>query len=101
MKVLLTGINSSYLHTSLSVRTLCGYLNGIPDFSFKNENPLTGGFLCDFIELTVNQPYYDLLRKILEKGPDVVLFSTYIWNGELCGKLIHYTLRFSKLFYLV
>ena len=88
MKVLLTGINSSYLHTSLSVRTLCGYLNGIPGFSFKNENPLTGGFLCDFIELTVNQPYYDLLRKILEKGPDVVLFSTYIWNGELCGKLI-------------
>lgn len=88
MKVLLTGINSSYLHTSLSVRTLCGYLNGIPGFSFKNENPLTGGFLCDFIELTVNQSYYDLLRKILEKGPDVVLFSTYIWNGELCGKLI-------------
>lgn len=88
MKVLLTGINSSYLHTSLSVRTLCGYLNGIPGFSFKNEKPLTGGFLCDFIELTVNQPYYDLLRKILEKGPDVVLFSTYIWNGELCGKLI-------------
>ena len=88
MKVLLVGINSSYLHTSLSVRTLCGYLNGRAGFSFKNENPLTGGFLCDFIELTVNQPYYDLLRKIMEKGPDVVLFSTYIWNGELCGKLI-------------
>lgn len=88
MKVLLVGINSSYLHTSLSVRTLCGYLSGRAGLSFKNENPLTGGFLCDFIELTVNQPYYDLLRKILEKEPEAVLFSTYIWNGELCRKLI-------------
>lgn len=88
MKVLLTGINSSYLHTSLSVRTLCGYLNGRAGLPLKNKDSLTGNFYCVFIELTVNQPYYDLLRKILEKGPDVVLFSTYIWNGELCGKLI-------------
>lgn len=70
MKFLLVGLNASYMHTCLAVRSLSVY--------------------CDvpFVEFTINQPVGDILRGISKEKPDVVLFSTYIWNAEMVCKII-------------
>ena len=77
-KILLVAVNASYSHTSLSVRELCEYVKAqyIPDLEI------------DFRELTINQPFGDILREIAVYEPNVVLFSTYIWNGEIICKII-------------
>lgn len=70
MKFLLVAVNASYMHTCLAVRSLSGY--------------------CDipFLEFTINQPVGEILRGIYRENPDVVLFSTYIWNAEIICKII-------------
>lgn len=69
MKILLTAINAKYIHTSLSVRTLCAYA--------ASES-------VEFAEYTINERAEDILRSIYLKKCDAVLFSCYIWNIELC-----------------
>ncbi len=73
MKTLLVAINASYSHTCLAVRSIASYCNS-PDVSF--------------VEFTINQPVDEILRGIVQRNPDAVLFSTYIWNAELTVKLI-------------
>ncbi|MCQ2590654.1 MAG: DUF4080 domain-containing protein [Treponema sp.] len=70
MDFLLVGVNASYMHTCLGVRSLSAY--------------------CDipFVEFTINQPVGEILRGIASRKPDVVLFSTYIWNAEIICKII-------------
>lgn len=70
MTFLLVAINASYSHTSLAVRSLSA-CTGIP-----------------FCEFTINQPAGEILRGIEKYKPDVVLFSTYIWNAEITAKII-------------
>lgn len=70
MTFLLVAINASYSHTSLAVRSLSA-CTGIP-----------------FCEFTINQPVGEILRGIEKQKPDVVLFSTYIWNAEITAKII-------------
>lgn len=70
MQYLLVGVNASYSHTSLSVRTLSTY-SSIP-----------------FLEFTINQTHTQILREIIEKKADVILFSTYIWNAQIICNLI-------------
>lgn len=70
MKFLLVAVNASFSHTCLAVRQLSAF---------------TG---IEFIEFTINQPVGEILRGIKELNPDVVLFSTYIWNGEIISKII-------------
>lgn len=73
MKTLLVALNASYSHTCLAVRSIAAYCNS-PD--------------VEFVEFTINQPVGEILRGIVQKKPDAVLFSTYIWNAELTVKLI-------------
>lgn len=75
-KWLLVALNAKYSHTSLSVRSICSYIlkNGYNNISF--------------FEGTINDEYFCLLNSILEKNPDVIGFSCYIWNIELVKKLV-------------
>lgn len=75
-KWLLVALNAKYSHTSLSVRSICSYVlkNGYNNISF--------------FEGTINDEYFSLLNSILEKKPDVIGFSSYIWNIELVKKLV-------------
>ncbi|MBE7014577.1 MAG: DUF4080 domain-containing protein [Ruminococcaceae bacterium] len=75
-KWLLVALNAKYSHTSLSVRSICSYVlkNGYNNISF--------------FEGTINDEYFCLLNSILEKNPDVIGFSCYIWNIELVKKLV-------------
>ena len=77
-KILLVAVNASYSHTCLSVRGLCEYIKAqkLPNVEIN------------FKEVTINQPFGDILREIAITEPDAVLFSTYIWNAELTCKII-------------
>lgn len=102
MKTLLVGINASYSHTCLAVRSICAYVNQGGEVSPSLQSPRSAAVFsanpsagsdaarnaCSFVEFTINQPVGDILRGIVEQKPDTVLFSTYIWNAEITCKLI-------------
>lgn len=66
MKVLLTTLNSKYIHSNLAIRYLKGYLDGDYDI--------------DILEFTINQNLNKIIGDIYRLDSDVVGFSTYIWN---------------------
>lgn len=74
MKILLTAINSKFIHSNLAVR----YLK-----SFTNDLPYEGKIQ----EFTINDREERILEEIIKEDPDVVAFSTYIWNVELIERL--------------
>lgn len=77
-KILLVAVNASYSHTCLAVRGLCEYV----------KNQKLSNVEIGFKEVTINQPFGDILRELAISEPDAVLFSTYIWNVELTCKII-------------
>ena len=78
MKILLVGINASYSHTSLAVRSICEYVKKHASSSID----------ISFAEFTINQPVGEILRGIYKKESSLLLFSTYIWNAEITAKII-------------
>jgi len=74
MKLLLIGLNSRYTHTSLGIYSISKYLKSK---NIDNE-------ICEY---TINDPYESIFYSICEKAPDVVGFSTYIWNINLSKRL--------------
>lgn len=91
MKFLFVGINASYSHTCLAVRSICEYvkkqLNKTSD-ELGVPKPAQGYPVLETVEFTINQPVGEILRGIYEHQPDIVLFSTYIWNAEITAKII-------------
>ena len=74
MNVLLTALNSKFIHTNLAVR----YLK-----QFAKER----GYCCEIAEYTVNQHLPDILDEIYRLRPDVLFLSCYIWNIEMMLEL--------------
>lgn len=74
MKILLVGINSKFIHSNLAIRYLYAYTK---DLKYNIE----------IKEYTINDSIENILRGILEEEPDVICFSTYIWNTDLVKKL--------------
>lgn len=70
MKILLTAINSKFIHSNLAVR----YLK-----AFTKDLPYEGKIR----EFSINDREERILKEIIEEKADVVAFSTYIWNVEL------------------
>lgn len=79
MKIILTTLNSKYIHSNLAIRYLKEYIYNIDDIDIALE------------EFTINQNIDFILSEVFKKKPDLVCFSTYIWNLnqtlELCNKL--------------
>lgn len=74
MKVLLVAINSKYIHTNISLR----YLEKI-----SKKLPME----TERVEFTINEQKDRILEEIIERKPDLVAFSVYIWNFELVREL--------------
>ena len=74
MKVLLTAINSKYIHSNLAVRYLRSFTKDL-DYEGKIK------------EFTINDREERILEEIIREKPDVVAFSTYIWNVEMISRL--------------
>ena len=73
-KILFVAVNACYNHTNIAIRSLALY---------SNHPEITG-----IGEWTINQPVGDILRGIVSRNPELVLFSTYIWNIEIVQKLM-------------
>lgn len=72
--ILLVGLNARYTHTALGIYSIKAYL--------KEK-----GIQSETAEYTINDPYEHTLYDIIEKNPDIIGFSTYIWNIELVKRL--------------
>ena len=69
-KILLVGINSQYVHLNIAVRTLKKFVESNSDEKIE------------IYETNINNQLLNIIKDIFEKQPDVVIFSTYIWNKE-------------------
>ncbi|GAA0084338.1 B12-binding domain-containing radical SAM protein [Clostridium sp. CTA-7] len=74
MKILLTAINSKFVHSNLAVRYLRAFT--------KDMN-----YDCKIREFSINDREEKILEEIIKEKPNVVAFSTYIWNIEMIKKL--------------
>ena len=77
MKILLTTLNSKFIHTNLAIRYLKEFV--------KDLLPV------DIREYTINNDLDYILKDIYRNNYDIVLFSTYIWNvydtAKICENL--------------
>ena len=76
MKILLTAVNSKYIHSNLAVRYLRQFTK---DMAYE----------CKVREFSINDRDERILEEIIKERPDVVAFSTYIWNIEMITRLSH------------
>lgn len=79
MKILLTTLNSKFIHTNLAIRYLNQMVKDIEDID------------VDIREYTINNELDFILKDIYSNNYDVILFSTYIWNVndivKICNNL--------------
>ena len=75
MRILLTAINAKYIHSNLAVYNLKAVTDKYGD-------------QIEIAEYTINQQPDEILADIYKKQPDVIAFSTYIWNRCMVGELI-------------
>ncbi|MCF6462103.1 cobalamin-dependent protein, partial [Clostridium sp. Cult1] len=68
MNIVLTTLNSKFIHSALSIRYLKSYSQDIAPI--------------ELMEFTVNQNLDYIVGEIYKKDPDIIGFSTYIWNRE-------------------
>ena len=78
MKILLAAVNAKFNHTNIAVRSIAGYARGKIPVAHQVE----------FGEWTINMPPSEILRGLVQKKPDMIIFSTYIWNSEIIQKII-------------
>ena len=70
MNVVLTTLNSKFIHSSLALRYLKAY-------------GAIRGQAYDVVEYTINMPVLNIISDITERQIDVVGFACYIWNIEM------------------
>lgn len=75
MRVLLTAINSKYIHTGLGLRYVSGYAKA-------------QGHEVELLEETINSQILDVLEKIMVAQAEVYGFSVHIWNKPFVMRLI-------------
>lgn len=74
MKILITTLNSKYIHKSLALRLLYVATKDHHDVSFK--------------EYTIKDDLDRIVHELLSLKIDVLAFSIYIWNVELIKEII-------------
>lgn len=75
MKVLLTAINAKYIHSNLAVYSLKSYAS-----AYEQD--------ISIAEYTINQGIDDILADIYRQVPEVLCFSSYVWNIVYVKQLI-------------
>ena len=76
MKIVLCSINSKYIHSSLGVWYL-----------FAASKKINTPHTVTVVESTINNHVEDIVAMVNREKPDVVGFSTYIWNVEYVHKI--------------
>lgn len=73
MKILLTTLNSKFIHSNLAIKYLSAMVGDKADVKTK--------------EFTINEDIEEILYSITKEGYDLVAFSCYIWNIEKTLKI--------------
>lgn len=68
MKIILSTLNAKFIHSSLSIRYLQEYVRDIQKVEIQ--------------EYTINQNIDFIVSELYDLNPDILGFSTYIWNVE-------------------
>lgn len=71
MKILLTAVNTKYIHSNPAIYSLKAYAE-------KKDPELIGRI--GIAEYTINHQISDILADLYKRKPDVIGFSCYIWN---------------------
>lgn len=79
--IVFVGINSRFNHVNLAVRSIDAYIKSNSKF-YSNDYQL---ILKNF---TISEPLIKILRGIILEKPDLIIFSTYIWNSLLVFEVI-------------
>lgn len=74
MNIVLTTLNAKYIHTNLAIRYLKAYAQ--PKYD------------ATIVEYTIKDPVINIVSDLIQKKPDVIGFSCYIWNIEETIKVI-------------
>lgn len=69
MKIILSTLNSKFIHTALSLR----YLKAYAEKTDENRD-------IQIAEYTINQNINYIIGELYRKKPDILCFSVYIWN---------------------
>ncbi|WP_125153833.1 B12-binding domain-containing radical SAM protein [Clostridium rectalis] len=81
MKVVLTAVNSKFIHSNLAIRYLKAYTE---DLSYQ----------CIMKEFTINDRIERIVEELISEKPNIIGFSCYIWN-------IDYVIQISRLIKLI
>lgn len=73
-KVVLVSIDSRFIHTNIALRYMKEFTKDLK-------------YDCVIMEYTIQSPLMDMLDDILDCEPDMVGFSTYIWNVEQVSRI--------------
>lgn len=84
MKILITSLNSKFIHLNLAIRYLKKYLMVSDKINVSIE------------EFTINQSNDFIVKKIIMSKIDVVAFSVYIWNVEKTLEIISVIKKINK-----
>ncbi|AST91421.1 B12-binding domain-containing radical SAM protein [Sutcliffiella cohnii] len=75
MKTIVTTLNAKYIHTNLAIRYLKAYAE--PDFD------------VELAEYTIKDPAMNVVSDLIQRNPEIIGFSCYIWNIEETIKIIN------------
>ena len=81
MKILLTTLNTKYVHTNIALKYLYE--------TIKDKNTVLK-------EFTINEPIGKVLREIVKENADIIAFSVYLWNVEEILKLSENIKKINK-----
>ncbi|MFD2443291.1 B12-binding domain-containing radical SAM protein [Bacillus sp. CGMCC 1.16607] len=74
MNIICTTLNAKYIHTNIAIRYLKTYAQ--PEYDVQ------------LTEYTIKDPVMNIVSDLIQKNPDVIGFSCYIWNIEETIKVI-------------
>ena len=77
MKVLLTTLNSKFIHTNLAIRYIREYSRYLEGEDYR----------LFMKEYTINNSIDFIMKDIYKIDPDIIVFSVYIWNVEDIARL--------------
>src|SRR5690606_18368282 len=72
--IICTTLNAKFIHTNLAIRLLKAYAQ--PEFQ------------VDIIEYTIKDPVLKIVTDLMQRKPDCIGFSCYIWNIEETLKIV-------------
>jgi len=91
MQIKLIAFNGRYIHSCLALFYVREEL--------RRHLPEA---VVELRQFTINDPYYATLLKISSTAPEMVMFSVYIWNGELVTRLLaDLALALPKTFFIL